>query len=409
MKIWFKYIIGIGLGTVLALLSTPDNTFFTQTITFLTEYTIQFGRYSLYPAVFFAFTVSIFELRENKHLLKITLWSIALLCSFAVLLAIIGLCITIIHTPARIPIFTEGATDVQLLGVREFFLQLFPSSSMEVFTNGTYLLPLCIFAGFAGAGCAVDKTVSKPVVALFDSLARISYTVLAFFVDMFAFGMIILSTYWMIQFRTMLLRSVFTDFVLVLFLTVLFISLVFYPAIIKLLCREVNPYRILYASLAPILAAFFSGDSHIALCVALRHTNESLGIRRRISTVVLPVFSIFGRAGSALVITISFIVILKSYSSLTIKLQDMAWLFGMSALFSCFLGRFPVGGTYIALAALCALYGRGFESGYLILKPAAFIISSTAAVLNTLNAIAGTYIIGYHCNSVHTKDLRFFI
>lgn len=87
----------------------------------------------------------------------------------------------------------------------------------------------------------------------------------------------------------------------------------------------------------------------------------------------------------------------------------MFWLVGIASLFSCLLGRFPAGGTYIALASVCALYGRGFESGYLILRPAAFFIGAVAAALNALTAITGTYITAYRFNMTGRKDLRFFI
>jgi len=147
----------------------------------------------------------------------------------------------------------------------------------------------------------------------------------------------------------------------------------------------------------------------MTLPVLLRHTNESLGVRRRISSVTLPMFSIFGRGGSALVVTVSFIVILKSYSSLGISFSDMVWLIGAAILISFFLGRFPSGGTFIALAAICALYGRGFEAGYLILKPAAFFLGSVAAAIDALTALAGTYIVGKKWDMVNHRDLRFFI
>ncbi len=409
MKIWLKYLIGIVLGTALGILATTDNTFFIQSIEFLSNLSIRLGRYSLYPVLFFGFTVSIFELRENRDLLKTALFSILFTCASALLLSLIGLIAVQIYPSTRIPIFAEGVKNVQAISIAESIIRLFPSSGFEVFGNGTYILPLCIFGGFAGVGCAVDKAVSKPAVTLFYSLARVAYAVMVFFVDMFLFCMIALSAYWTVNFRTMLSKSVFTNFIMLLSFTMIFIIFIVYPIIIKLLCREENPYRILYASIAPVLAAFFSGDMHTALAVSLQHTNESMGIRRRISSVVLPVFSIFARAGSAMVITVSFAVILKSYSSLDIGYKDMIWLVIAASFFSCFLGSFPVGGTYMALASLCMLYGRGFESGYLILRPAAFFIGSAAAALNTLTGIIGTYIMAYHFKMVHKKDLRFFI
>jgi len=409
MKIWLKYLIGVILGVTFALVAGTENTFFIQTTDFLSNAAVQFGRYSLYPAVFFGFTLSIIELRESRSLLKVAVLTILIICIAAAALSCIGLMSVLLHTPARIPIFVEGSFDMQVLGVTESVLKLFPSSAFEALLNGTYILPLCIFGGFAGAGCAVDKNIAKPTVTLIDSLARVSYAVMVFFVDMLVFGLVVLSSYWVIRFRGMLLTAVFVDFALLLLIDLLLIALVIYPILLKIFCREANPYCILYAGLAPMLAAFFSQDHHVALPVLLRHSNESLGIRRRISSVVLPIFSVFGRAGSALVITVSFVVILRSYSNLPINYKAMLWLTGYASLFSFFLGRFPVGGTYIALASLCALYGRGFESGYLILRPAAFFIGSVAAAINALTAITGTYIIAYRFNMIGRKDLRFFI
>ena len=409
MKIWLKYLIGIVLGITFALVAGTENALFTEAADFLSKAAVQFGRYALYPAVFFGFTLSIFELRENRSLLKVALITGLIICAAALLLSFIGLLSVLLHTPARIPIFVEGISDIQVLGVRESLLQLFPSSAFEAVINGTYILPLCIFGGFAGAGCAVDRNIAKPAITLIDSLARISYAVLVFFVDMLMLGMVAVSAYWVIKFHEMLLTAVFADFAILLIADLLIIALVIYPLLLKIFCRDINPYRVLYASLAPMLAAFFSQDTHVALAVLLRHSNESLGVRRRISSVVLPIFSIFGRAGSSLVITVSFIVILKSYSSLSLNIQDMFWLVGIASLFSCLLGRFPAGGTYIALASVCALYGRGFESGYLILRPAAFFIGAVAAALNALTAITGTYITAYRFNMTGRKDLRFFI
>ena len=409
MKIWLKYLIGIALGVIFALVAGTENTLFVQAAAFLSKAAIQFGRYALYPAVFFGFTLSIFELRENRSLFKLALITSLIICVAALLLSFIGLLSVIIHTPTRIPIFVESISDIQALGIKESLLQLLPSSSFEAVINGTYILPLCIFGGFAGAGCAVDKNIAKPTITLIDSLTRISYAVLVFFVDMLVFGMVAVSAYWVVKFHEMLLTTVFADFAILLLIDLLIVALVIYPALLKLFCRDINPYRVIYASLAPMLAAFVSQDTHVALSVLLRHSNESLGVRRRISSVALPIFSIFGRAGSALVITVSFIVILKSYSSLPLNFQDMLRLVGTASLFSCLLGRFPTGGTYIALASVCTLYGRGFESGYLILRPAAFFIGAVAAAINALTAITGTYIAAYRFNMTGRKDLRFFI
>ena len=232
---------------------------------------------------------------------------------------------------------------------------------------------------------------------------------MAFFVDMFSIGLIAVSVNWFIKFQAMLSTKFFTGLVVLLLVDFFIIALIIYPIILKIMCKDINPYNVLYASIAPVCAAFFSGDTNLTLPILLRHSNESLGVRRRISSVSLPVFSVFGRAGSAMVVTISFIVILNSYSSLGISFEDRFWLVGISTLFSFFLGRFPITGTYVSLVAVCAIYGRGFESGFLILRPAAFFIGSVAAAIDALTAMVGTYIIGHLSKMTNTRTLRFFI
>lgn len=409
MKIWIKYLAGIIIGIAFALIAPQQNPAFTALTQYISDFAVQFGRYALYPVLFFSFTIGVYELRESRSLFRLGAITTAVIIITTLLLTVTGLITVLIRNPSRIPIFVEGAAETEKLGIDKTFMQLFPSSGFEVFTNGLFILPLCIFGGFAGAGCAVDRDASKSTLTLFDSLSRVFYAVMSFFVDILTVGMIALSLNWVLQYRAMITSKVFTDFILLLVFDFLLIAFAIYPAIIRLICGKVNPYRVLYAGTASILAAFFSGDSNMTLPVLIRHTNESIGVRRRISSVTMPIFSIFGRGGSALVVTVSFIVILKSYSSLGIAAGDMFWLMGIAALLSFFLGRFPSGGAYIALATVCALYGRGFEAGYLILKPAAFFICSIATAIDALTTIMGTYVIGKKWDMVNHRDLRFFI
>jgi Na+/H+-dicarboxylate symporter len=409
MKIWIKYIVGILAGIAFAVIVPTQNPAFASAIQYLSDLAVQFGRYSVYPVLFFSFTIGVYELRESKSLFRLGAITTGVIIITTILLAVIGLISVLIANPSRIPIFVEGATGAATVGIAESFRQLFPSSAFEVFTNGLFVLPLCIFGGFAGAGCAVDRNASKATLTLFDSLSRVSYSVMTFFVDTIAIGMIAISVNWVIQFRAMLASKVFVDFMGLLLFNLLFLALVVYPLFIRLACGKVKPYRVLYASIGSIVAAFFSGDTTMSLPVIIRHANESLGVRRRISSVTMPMFSIFCRAGTALTVTVSFIVILKSYSSLGIAFYDMLWLMGVSIIISFFLGRFPTGGAYVALATVCALYGRGFEAGYLILKPAAFFIGSVACAIDALTAIVGTYVIAQRQDMVNHRDLRFFI
>ena len=169
------------------------------------------------------------------------------------------------------------------------------------------------------------------------------------------------------------------------------------------------PYRVLYASICPFLVAFFSGDTNLALALNLRHGKESLGIKRRINAFSFPLFSIFGRGGAALIQAAGFVLILRSYSSLGIPVLDVLWIAGVSFLLSFALAEIPLGGPFAAITSMCLLYGRGFESGYLLLKNAVPVICAYAAGIDALTAMFGSYIIAVKTKMIHHQELRKFI
>ena len=170
-----------------------------------------------------------------------------------------------------------------------------------------------------------------------------------------------------------------------------------------------HPYRVLYASICPFLVAFFSGDTNLALALNLRHGKESLGIKRRINAFSFPLFSIFGRGGAALIQAAGFVLILRSYSSLGIPVLDVLWIAGVSFLLSFALAEIPLGGPFAAITSMCLLYGRGFESGYLLLKNAVPVICAYAAGIDALTAMFGSYIIAVKTKMIHHQELRKFI
>ena len=375
MKIWIKYLIGIVLGITIAFLFPQDSELANNIINFLQEIAIKTSKYSLFPFLFFTLILGTYKLKESSSIFKIICFSaifilvVSFLCSMFALLSI-----TLFSSP-RVPIFQEEGALNATLGMRDAFLRIFPPNAFLAFSESLFLLPICIFAVFIGTACAVDKLNARPLLQLFDSLSRLFYSIMAFFVEMLAIALIAISAYWTISFRQLILNKAFVRFITLLFIDALVIILLIYPIILKIFCPKVNPYKVIYASIAPMFAAFFSGDANLALNVLFRHANESLGVRRRMTSFVLPLLSSFARAGSAMVITISFLVIITSYSSLSMNnFWDMMYIVLISVLLSFCISHCGKEGVYIAVSAVCALYGNGFESGFLILHPAIFFV-----------------------------------
>jgi Na+/H+-dicarboxylate symporter len=258
-------------------------------------------------------------------------------------------------------------------------------------------------------GLSYDRNYTKPVISLVDSLSRIFYHVASFFSEIIGLVMIVLSAYWAVRFHVVLKADVFRDLILLLGIFSVVLGFGILPLFLYFLGPKTNPWAVLYGSLSQALAGFFSGDINFTLPVLFRHTKENLGIRRRSNAVSVTLFSAFGRAGSAMVAAVAFIVIIKSYSSLGITTKDVFTIGVRALMISFLLAGHPGNGAYTALAVLCMSYGRGFEAGYLILKPLAFYLIAVGTFLDVMISSIAAYGIGRSSGFQEDKDIRHFI
>ncbi|WP_147634254.1 dicarboxylate/amino acid:cation symporter [Treponema pectinovorum] len=409
MKLWIKYVLGIFLGILSAFVLPVNNPTVSSIIAVLSEFSIRFGRYTLLPLLFFSVTCAIFKLRSSKLLKKTAIWTGGIIIAGTLGLAFLGLISILLVRLPRIPITGEKITELPSIGLRAFLMQIFPYSSFEALKNGAFLLPAFVFAGFAGAGAASDQTSSKPVITFFESASKLCYSVMSFFIEWLCVGMIAISSYWMITARTIFSAGIYTPLFIMLFVDFILVFVVIYPLTVRFLCNDLHPMHLVYASITPILTAFFSADSNLALLVNLRHSRESLGIHSQSADTTIPLFSIFARGGTALVTSICFVMILRSYSSLGFTAFDVLWIFFMTFSLSFVLGALPTGGTFIALTVLCTMYSRGFEAGYLLLRPAAPVFASFAAAFDAISAIFGSYVVAVKTKQIEHVDLKHYI
>ena len=409
MKLWIKYLIGALFGAAFAFILPLGNEQVAAAVSFVTEIVVRFGRYMVVPVVFFTAVIAFNRLRDTKMLFKTGIWTGGVIVASSLLLTVTGLLSILIVKLPRIPITVETVSESASLGVGDLIKSLLPYSAFETLNNGSFILAAFFFAMLVGTASTADPVLFKPVTQLADSLSKLMYNISVIFTEFLSVGMVAVLCSWTIQFRGVLTSGVFAPLILMLLFDFIFIAGVVYPLIIRYLCHDPHPYRILYASVCSVVTAFFSGDTNLVLQLNMRHGKESLGVRRRINGVVHPLFSIFARGGSALVTAISFIVIWRSYSSLSIPFTDILWITAVSFGISFLLGGFPAGGAFVSISVLCMLYSRGFENGFLLLKPAAPIICSFAAAFDALTAIFGSYIIAVKTKLVEHHGIKHYI
>ncbi|MBP5588270.1 MAG: dicarboxylate/amino acid:cation symporter [Treponema sp.] len=400
MKIWMKYLIGIALGLASALILPLDSQLGSSILAFVTEIVIRIGRYTIIPLLFFSGIMAVYRLNDAKIVWKTSLWTAGVIVASSLLLTILGFISIVLIKLPRIPIITEKVSQVSTINIQEIIRKMIPFSSVDSLIDGEFFLPAFIFALIVGAGCCMEHSNIKPILSLSDALSELFFNISTIVTDLLSVGMIAIMCNWTVQFRAVIMRGVFNPLIIMLTVDFILVAGVIYPLIIRTLCRGGKPLKVLSACVVPFITAFFSGDTNLTLPINMRLGKEKLGIRQRTNGFVYPLFSIFARGGSTLVVIISFVVIWRSYSTLPIEFFDMLWISGTAFFLSFLLGGMSTGGTFIALTVLCTIYGRGMETGYLLLKPAAAIIGSFAALFDAATTMFGSYIVANNTKTI---------
>ena len=400
MKLWLKYLIGAALGLAAALILPLDSLQGAAALSFITDIIVRIGRYTLLPLLFFSGIMAVVRMSEDGLLVRASLWTFGVIALSSLLLAALGFISIVIVRLPRIPITTERAAELSTLNLKEFCRMIFPNSAFESLTQGSFLLPAFLFAVIIGIGCYMEHSNIKPIISLADALSELFYNVTVIFTELFSAGIVFVMCSWAIQFRDVLKSGVFTPLIIMLAVDFVILAGVIYPLIVVSVCRNGKPLKVLRASIAPFLVAFLSGDTNLALPVETRLGKEMLGIRQRVNGFAFPLFSIFARGGTALVSIISFVVIWRSYSTLNIEFFDMLAISMTAFLLSFVMGNLPVGGTFVTLTILCSIFGRGMETGYLLLKPAAVIIGSFSALFDAATVMFGAYIVANNTRAI---------
>ena len=409
MKIWIKLLVGGIIGIFLGVfLPTGDSIY--SLFSYLSELVINIGRYAIFPLILFSLAVGTYELKQEKKILRVYGRTTLYLVAASALLAIIGSVSVLIMSPDRIPIVIEEEISFTTPGLKEILLFVFPKNVFTIFNDsGSFLLPLFFFTFFLGLNFTFDRLITRPAVQFFDSMSRIFYHINTFVLEVMGLGMIALSSFLIIQTLAVPELGLYRQLLLVLAIDTAIVLFGLYPGILYVLTGRKNPYKWLYAILGPAIAGFASGDGYFTLGFALRNGKENLGIPRKIGSASFPLFALFGRAGTAMVSSVSFIVILKSYSSLGITAPDLLWVILFSFLTSFTLGGVPGIGSFVALSALCGLYGGGYEEGYLILKPIAPFLMSFSVLLDVVTASFSSMLVAKHEKMQSEVEIKEFV
>ena len=383
MKIWIKLFIGSLIGLAVGFFVPVQAQGFFDS---LSSVLVGIGRYALFPFIFFSLGIGTSELRQEKRLGRVYLSLFKYLALAAGLLIIIGTLSVLVFPPERIPITVEADKSFTAVSVLDGLKSIFPGNLFGVFFGGgDFLLPLMVLAFLMGLNMDFDRQLTRPVVQIFDSLSRIFYHLNSLVVELFAIAMIAIAAS-RVSHLSHTDLGMYKQIIIIVAVDVVVVAFGVFPGALYLLGLRENPYRWLYASIGPAIAGLFTGDQYISLGVLTKHGKESLGVPRMVGSAVYPAFAVLGRAGTAMVSSVAFILILRSYSSLEITFLQTLWVMLFSFIVSFVLGAVPGNGAFFSIFMLCSIYAKGLQEGYLILRNIAPLLVSFGAFIDVLSS-----------------------
>ncbi|OQY36749.1 MAG: hypothetical protein B6229_09495 [Spirochaetaceae bacterium 4572_7] len=394
MKTWIQVLAGIVSGALLALLLPANSIILTITDQLSTTF-LSIGRYIVLPLMFFSLIISVNQLQRNKKLLKNTLFAIGLTFAFSLLLVIVGIISSLLFSPGQIPVVIDGIQSIEIPSFNDLVKLSFPNNIFNVFQNdfsreSNQFIPffvLAIIIGFFMTKSGSEEI--EPTFNLVDSLSRIFYKINECFYKFSFIWITILTSSYITVINNIFDIQIFLPLTYMLLIITAVVILVIYPIIFYYTCGRKNLFKYILAEFPTLITATITGDQFFTASTMISSHKKNFKVKRMISGFNIPFLTLFSKSGTALVSAISFIVILKSYSSLEIQAAQILWVGSMSLLISFMLPTKGVGSSIASLFLLCSLYGHGgtMEDSFLILSPAFPIITAVSTVINTATII----------------------
>lgn len=410
MKLWLKYVIGLCIGIILGIYLPFDNQKIVSSFAFLAELFIRIGIYVFIPIIFFSVASGIGELREERQVFSVFGRSFIYMVFSFLILTVFGVLTVVFFSPQRVPIIREELIELPVLSFKEIMFKIFPETLFSIFSDGLYaILPVFLLAIIIGLNFHFDRVVTRPVQQFFDSMNRILYQINILITEIFGIGMIILGVYFILQLRSSEELFLFREHLILLIIDTVVIILGLYPLILFLKDRKSNPYKQIYAVLAPLLGVFFSGHTFLGTSLCIRHVKKNLGIPRKIGSITMPFFALFGKAGTSMVTVIGFVIILRSYSSLGIGFMDILWIIFFGIIVSFVTFSIPGSAVIVTLGLLCKIFGNGLQEGYILLKPVFVLLVNFSVFLDLLTGVLSSYLVAKDLKQVEEINSNDFI
>jgi Na+/H+-dicarboxylate symporter len=341
MKTWITYIAAIALGFAANLL-VGDLEILTSLVASAVPILLDLGMLLLFPLVFILFASGIASLRRQAE--TTLLFSSTILWSLATTLILTGFAAALYFLlPLGIQNITTNGADASALSTinaiqpsRFFAMIVNRNSFLQFVMTDQSLLPVLVLALLLGLALKPDMEAIRPAYVVMNSFAEAMLRLARIFTILGALFIGFISFNW---FNSVDAEGRFfanLEFFTMIGITLASALFILLPLTYALFTgfKGGNPYRVLFGGLSAYLAGFFSGNILYAGTSIIALSRQNNGVRKRVAGTAVPLYTVLGRGGSAMVATTAALALIVSFKGSLPSWQAVMAIGLLSSLFS---------------------------------------------------------------------------
>jgi aerobic C4-dicarboxylate transport protein len=337
-----------------------------QVVWLVGDIVVRFFGYLARPLFFFSVALSVAYLGRHRKFWSVVGQAFLLGAFFSFLFSILGALVALTFPTQRIVISLDQEILKPLIEVHELAERIIPHNIFVILLDN-WFFPLFFLATLIGLNLLFDHESIEPTFNLFDSLSRVFYNALANVIKFVFIPAFLLAYKLGVTFRTDLQLSQFYSILRLASISTFVLVFGLLTLLYSWFVEAKKPFNWLKGG-SGALGFSLINTLDIANYVSYSYfSHHHQRIKRDLAGMQIPLFMLFFRAGIAFMVSMSMVIILKSYSTLEISFGQL-----MVTVLASFVASFfitsPASTTFAQAMLLTAfMYGRGIEGGLRVL------------------------------------------
>ena len=352
------------------------------------------------PLVFFSLVCGISSLNDSRKIGRIGVKSLSYFLGttvLAVAFALFAANLSHVGMGINLPIVTNATGTATAPSLEEFFINIFPSNPFQALTNSN-MLQIIVFAILLGFAINLSGEHGKKIKELFDDVNEIINQLVKIVLHIVPYGVFCLITLLFAQAGVDLMLALLSYCVLAIVVLIVYAFLLC-GFLIKIMAG-LN-LRMFFNKLRTVmLFAFSTASSNATLPLALKTTENNLGVNRTVAAFTLPLGININKNGSAIVEAIAVIFIANAYH-LALGLSGQLMVGLMVVLISIGTAGAPSAGIFL-LVVILKQVGLPVDAIALIIGVDR-ILDMIRTVLNVIGNVAIACVVGKSENVLDEK------